>query len=162
MPGCLAEPGRTYAVYLPNTGKVTIRLAAGTYYAEWFNPMTGDVIPIGAADGREQDSCEFVLSIQQSAHRANAPVRHAPPVSPRLSSFPAGAIEPDWAESPYAPLSDANSVSTSGAMVGKTAVEYVDIGWSGAKASRPEFDRLMQNAGKRSFDVVLSMRGFGN
>lgn len=33
--------------------------------------------------------------------------------------------------------------------------EYVDSGWSGAKASRPEFDRLMQDAGKRRFDVVL-------
>ena len=48
---CLAEPGRTYAVYLPNGGKVTIRLAAGTYNAEWFDPMTGDVIPIGKAEG---------------------------------------------------------------------------------------------------------------
>ena len=28
---CLAEPGRTYAVYLPKAGKVTVRLArAGT------------------------------------------------------------------------------------------------------------------------------------
>jgi putative DNA-invertase from lambdoid prophage Rac len=33
--------------------------------------------------------------------------------------------------------------------------EYVDTGWSGAKASRPEFDRLMGDAGKRRFDVVL-------
>ena len=33
--------------------------------------------------------------------------------------------------------------------------EYVDSGWSGAKASRPEFDRLMQDAGKRRFEVVL-------
>jgi hypothetical protein len=48
---CLAEPGRTYAVYLPNAGKVTIRLAAGTYNAEWFNPMTGEIIRIGAAEG---------------------------------------------------------------------------------------------------------------
>jgi DNA invertase Pin-like site-specific DNA recombinase len=35
------------------------------------------------------------------------------------------------------------------------AGEYVDTGWSGAKASRPEFDRLMQNAGKRRADVVV-------
>jgi DNA invertase Pin-like site-specific DNA recombinase len=27
------------------------------------------------------------------------------------------------------------------------AGEYVDTGWSGAKASRPEFDRLMRDAG---------------
>jgi putative DNA-invertase from lambdoid prophage Rac len=35
------------------------------------------------------------------------------------------------------------------------ADEYVDTGWSGAKASRPELDRLMQDAGRRQFDVVL-------
>jgi len=35
------------------------------------------------------------------------------------------------------------------------AGEYVDTGWSGAKASRPQLDRLMQEAGKRSFDAVL-------
>ena len=48
---CLAEPGRTYAVYLPKAGKVTVRLGAGRYRAEWFQPMTGEVIPIGAAEG---------------------------------------------------------------------------------------------------------------
>src|ERR1051326_4948895 len=32
--------------------------------------------------------------------------------------------------------------------------EYVDTGWSGAKASRPELDRLMKDAGLRRFDVV--------
>jgi Protein of unknown function (DUF4038)/Domain of unknown function (DUF5060)/Putative collagen-binding domain of a collagenase len=48
---CLAEPGRTYAVYLPKAGKVTVRLVAGLYNAEWFNPMTGEVIPIGVVEG---------------------------------------------------------------------------------------------------------------
>lgn len=48
---CLAEPGRTYAVYLPKAGKVTVRLASGRYNSEWFNPMTGEVIPIGVAEG---------------------------------------------------------------------------------------------------------------
>lgn len=37
----------------------------------------------------------------------------------------------------------------------ENAGEYVDEGWSGAKASRPEFDKLTQDAGKRRFDVVL-------
>jgi DNA invertase Pin-like site-specific DNA recombinase len=37
----------------------------------------------------------------------------------------------------------------------ENAGEYIDEGWSGAKASRPDFDRLMQDAGKRKFDVVL-------
>jgi putative DNA-invertase from lambdoid prophage Rac len=33
--------------------------------------------------------------------------------------------------------------------------EYIDTGWSGSKASRPEFDELMIAAAKREFDVVL-------
>jgi hypothetical protein len=48
---CLAEPGRTYAVYLPKAGKATLRLVPGRYNAEWFNPMTGEVISIGLAEG---------------------------------------------------------------------------------------------------------------
>ena len=35
------------------------------------------------------------------------------------------------------------------------AGEYVDTGWSGAKASRPELDRLMNDAALRRFDAVL-------
>ncbi len=35
------------------------------------------------------------------------------------------------------------------------AGEYVDTGWSGAKASRPELDRLMQAARKREVDCIL-------
>jgi putative DNA-invertase from lambdoid prophage Rac len=35
------------------------------------------------------------------------------------------------------------------------AGEYVDTGWSGAKASRPELDRFMQDARMRRFDAVL-------
>lgn len=37
----------------------------------------------------------------------------------------------------------------------KAAREYVDTGWSGAKESRPELDRLMRDAGMRRFDAVL-------
>jgi DNA invertase Pin-like site-specific DNA recombinase len=33
--------------------------------------------------------------------------------------------------------------------------EYVDTGWSGAKASRPELDRLMNDAALRRFDAVI-------
>jgi putative DNA-invertase from lambdoid prophage Rac len=35
------------------------------------------------------------------------------------------------------------------------AGEYVDAGWSGAKASRPQLDRLMADASERRFDSVL-------
>jgi len=37
----------------------------------------------------------------------------------------------------------------------ENTVEYVDTGWSGAKASRPEFDRLMKDAAQRKFDAIL-------
>jgi DNA invertase Pin-like site-specific DNA recombinase len=33
--------------------------------------------------------------------------------------------------------------------------EYVDTGWCGAKASRPELNRLMHDASQRKFDVIL-------
>lgn len=33
--------------------------------------------------------------------------------------------------------------------------EYVDKGWSGSKSSRPELDKLMQDARLRRFDAVL-------
>src|SRR5512143_940001 len=35
------------------------------------------------------------------------------------------------------------------------AGEYVDTGWSGAKASRPELDRVMKDAAQHRFDAVL-------
>ena len=33
--------------------------------------------------------------------------------------------------------------------------EYVDTGWSGTKASRPELDRLMRHAATHEFDCVV-------
>jgi putative DNA-invertase from lambdoid prophage Rac len=35
------------------------------------------------------------------------------------------------------------------------ASEYVDAGWNGGNANRPEFNRLMRDAGKRNVDVIL-------
>ncbi len=37
----------------------------------------------------------------------------------------------------------------------ETAVEFVDSGFSGAKASRPALDKLMSSAARREFDCVL-------
>ena len=37
----------------------------------------------------------------------------------------------------------------------QVTTEYVDTGWSGAKASRPELDRLMKDAALRRFDAIL-------
>jgi hypothetical protein len=43
---CLAQPGRIYAVYLPEGGKVTVKLEPGRYRAEWFEAQTGDRVPL--------------------------------------------------------------------------------------------------------------------
>lgn len=37
----------------------------------------------------------------------------------------------------------------------KIADQYVDTGWSGAKASRPELDRLMADARTRKIDTIM-------
>jgi hypothetical protein len=44
---CLANPGKTYLVYLPGGGKVTVDLTAahGILTVEWFNPRTGRATP---------------------------------------------------------------------------------------------------------------------
>jgi hypothetical protein len=43
---CLADVGKTYAIYLPHGGKVTVQLEPGTYRAEWFNANSGQRIPL--------------------------------------------------------------------------------------------------------------------
>jgi hypothetical protein len=49
---CLAKPGEIYAVYLPNAGSVTVKLAPGRYTATWWNAGTGEktaLAPVAAA-----------------------------------------------------------------------------------------------------------------
>jgi hypothetical protein len=48
---CLADPGKTYAVYLPHGGQVTVQLQPGRYRATWFSAMTGEKIDLSPADG---------------------------------------------------------------------------------------------------------------
>ena len=48
---CLALPGEIYAVYLPQEGKVTVKLEPGTYDATWFSAFTGERIPLPAVQG---------------------------------------------------------------------------------------------------------------
>jgi hypothetical protein len=48
---CLAQPGATYAAYLPQGGKLTIRLQKGTYRAAWFDPLTGQKTALPLAVG---------------------------------------------------------------------------------------------------------------
>jgi hypothetical protein len=55
---CLAESGKLYAVYLPRGGKVTVKLAAGKYKAQWFNPRNGEAKALPAAEGPSWTSPE--------------------------------------------------------------------------------------------------------
>jgi hypothetical protein len=48
---CLAEPGRTYAVYLPHAGHVTVRLEPGRYAAFWFGAQTGEKVALPEISG---------------------------------------------------------------------------------------------------------------
>jgi hypothetical protein len=43
---CVADPGKTYAVYLPHGGTVTLQLQKGTYRAYWFSATTGEKIDL--------------------------------------------------------------------------------------------------------------------
>lgn len=45
---CLADPGGEYLVYQPGNGAFILRLAAGTYAYEWFNPGGGSVASTGS------------------------------------------------------------------------------------------------------------------
>ena len=44
---CLAYPGHQYLVYQPDSGGFTVKLAAGTYRAEWFDPAAGQSTDAG-------------------------------------------------------------------------------------------------------------------
>lgn len=48
---CLAEPGKTYAIYMEHGAAATVTLEAGKYSASWFNPRTGTWTEIGAVEG---------------------------------------------------------------------------------------------------------------
>ena len=37
---CLADPGRTYALYLPHGQNTTVKLEPGSYEAEWFSALS--------------------------------------------------------------------------------------------------------------------------
>jgi Protein of unknown function (DUF4038)/Domain of unknown function (DUF5060)/Putative collagen-binding domain of a collagenase len=43
---CLSQPGVLYAVYLPKGGKVTLQLPSGEFRARWFDPASGEWIPL--------------------------------------------------------------------------------------------------------------------
>ena len=39
---CLAELGKTYALYLPHGGNVTVRIGVGSFTGAGFDPLTGE------------------------------------------------------------------------------------------------------------------------
>lgn len=44
----LAKPGAVYAVYLPQGGKTTLKIGAGTHTVQWYNPRTGGRLRSGS------------------------------------------------------------------------------------------------------------------
>ena len=48
---CVADPGHTYAVYLPHGGNVTVQLGPGRYKAYWFSAISGQKIDLPDAEG---------------------------------------------------------------------------------------------------------------
>jgi hypothetical protein len=67
---CLADPGKTYAVYLPRGGDVTIQLKSGRYDVYWFNAFSGEKIDLPAVEGQSwtspvaPDHNDWVLLLQ--------------------------------------------------------------------------------------------------
>jgi Protein of unknown function (DUF4038)/Domain of unknown function (DUF5060)/Putative collagen-binding domain of a collagenase len=53
---CLADPGKTYAVYLPRGGDVTIQLKPGQYSAYWFSAVSGEKIELPPVEGHSWTS----------------------------------------------------------------------------------------------------------
>ena len=44
---CLANPGNEYLVFQPNSGPFKLKIKAGDYEFEWFNPNSGIVMKKG-------------------------------------------------------------------------------------------------------------------
>ena len=55
---CLADPGKTYAVYLPHGRSVTVQLQPGHYRASWFSATNGETIDLPPISGPEWKSPE--------------------------------------------------------------------------------------------------------
>jgi hypothetical protein len=71
MVDCLAMPGEIYAVYLPHGKKAAVLLDPGRYAAAWFNPSTGERVPLSDAFGprwtspQSPDNNDWALLLQK-------------------------------------------------------------------------------------------------
>ncbi len=76
---CLARPGEIYAVYLPQGGKVTLKLEPGTYTASWFSALSGEIIALPSANGPQwtspeaPDRSDWALLLTATTSRASNP-----------------------------------------------------------------------------------------
>jgi hypothetical protein len=61
---CLAQPGATYIVYLPEGGEVAVELSAapGPFAVEWVHPTEGTITPAGPVKGGDKTSLKSPLS----------------------------------------------------------------------------------------------------
>jgi len=80
----LANPGKEYVIYVATGGTFSVRLAPGTYHAEWFSPRQADgdagPIPIGTVRGvtwnfTTPDANDWVLHIKKQTEKAAFGVR---------------------------------------------------------------------------------------
>jgi hypothetical protein len=68
---CVADPGKTYAIYLPKGGTVTVQLAPGRYKVYWFRAVTGEKIDLPDVDGpswtspQSPDKNDWALLLQK-------------------------------------------------------------------------------------------------
>ena len=73
---CLAKPGEIYAVYLPNGGKVTVKLEPGKYERNWFSRLSGEKIVLPDAKDRHgllrpaPDRGDWALLLRAKAKRS--------------------------------------------------------------------------------------------
>lgn len=69
---CLADPGKTYVIYLPKGGKATVKLETGLYNAFWFSAVTGERIDLPQINGpswtspESPDSNDWAILIQKA------------------------------------------------------------------------------------------------
>jgi len=126
--------------------------------------MPPAVVPVHEADDRDRESG---IEASRYAHVARDESRHRDDVS-RVLGCPAGAptLRGSRESALYARVSTLDQQPENQlaelrryvAARGWTAVEYVDPGVSGAKDRRPALDRLVKDAGRRKFDVLVTWK----